>query len=342
MHTFLKICSKILILLLVLGLLALGLIKYFVFGVHTNIKADIGLKKTNAVWMAHEWVQIKSPNEKVHTLLSEMISNDISLIFLHTGPIGDDGIIPESRYPEAKRFLEMSKSFAPDMKFHAWIGQVRNELHIENPEIRQNIIKDSIHLIKDIGFDGIHLNIEPMQSDPDFALLIWELRREFEAEGVPAELSAAISPIVPELPIKALKLISKDSFLGHDLSLNYSSLKYTKEIAGNLDYVVMMSYDTSFKDLKLYKWFMEQELIFLLKVAPGKALMGIPSYEDVRNNFDSNIENVSTAIDGVKIGLQNIRTNPDDLIGLAIYARWTTDKSEWKTWREKWLGVVSR
>lgn len=339
MRIFLKILLKLLIYASILMLIIAGVVKYFVFGVHTNVKTDIGLKKTNAVWMAHEWVQTPQSKEKIHSLLSELIGNDISLVFLHTGPIEENGVIPPGRYPEAKIFLETAKMFAPDMKFHAWIGQTRDSLPIENPEVRANIIKDAMHLVKDVGFNGVHVNIEPMQSDPDFAQLLREMDMEFEKNAITAEISAAVSPIVPETYLKALKLIYGDKFFGHDLNRTYSSFKYTKELAENLDYIALMSYDTSFKDEEIYKWFMEQEMIYLLKAAPGKALMGIPSYEDIRDNFDPSVENVKNAIEGIEGGLKNIRTNPEDLAGLAIYARWTTSAEEWKIWREKWLGV---
>lgn len=339
MKTFLKIIIKLLIYTGILALLGAGVLKYLVFGVHTNVKTDIGLKKTNAVWMAHEWVQTPQSKEKIHSLLSGLISNDISLVFLHTGPIEENGVIPPDRYPEAKSFLETAKRFAPDIKFHAWIGQTRDALPIENPEVRGNIIEDAMHLIKDVGFDGIHINIEPMQSDPDFALLLSEMDAEFEKNAITAEISAAVSPIVPETYLKALKLIYGDKFFGHDLNRTYSSFKYTKELAENLDYIALMSYDTSFKDEEIYKWFMEQEMIYLLKAAPEKALMGIPSYEDIRDNFDPSVENVKNALEGIEMGLKNIRTNPDNLAGLSIYAVWTTDSGEWKIWREKWLGV---
>ena len=339
MRFFSRICFKLLISLCLLALLTAGAAKYFIFGIHTHIKADIGLKKTNAVWLAHEWIEVSQPKGKIHGMLSNLISNDMSLIFLHTGPIGSDGIIPPERYLEAKEFLKTAKTLAPDMKFHAWIGQMRDTLPIEDPFVRQNIIKDSIHLVQNIGFDGIHLNIEPMQSDPNFALLIWELDMAFEEAGISAEISAAVSPIVPEIPLKIFKFIYKEKFLGHDLNRAYSTLEYIEEMAKSLDYIVLMGYDTSFKDAAIYKWFIEQELIFLLKAAPGKAIIGIPSYEDLRDNFGPGIENVETAIEGIANGLRNIRVDSEDLAGIAVYADWTTDGTEWKTWREKWLGV---
>jgi|GEM_PF-1257110 len=341
MKRFTRFCIKLIIVLIALCIIAVGAFYYLVPGIHLSTPAQIGLSKTNAVWMAHKWVGEPHTREEIHSILSTLINNNISLVFLHTGPIDRDGTIPSSRYIHARTFLETAKEIAPDITFHAWIGQVRDKLALEDPLTIANIAETSVHLVKNIGFDGIHLNIEPMQSDPVFAMILQniytvintlegELKRE-------VEVSAAISPIVPELPLKLLKIGDAESFFGHDLDKTYNSYTYVKQLAQYADYLVLMGYDTSFQDTETYEWFIEQELIFLTHAAPRKALLGIPSYEDERPNFNPEIENIETALKGVHRGISNMRSDLDDLSGLAIYSRWTTDDSEWETWKEKWL-----
>ena len=332
---------RLVLLIVLLVLIGAGGFYYFVPGLHLKVSDQIGLQKENAVWMAHEWVGEAHSREEIHSVLSTLINNHISLVFLHSGPIDSDGNVPHTRYIYARNFLKTAHEIAPEITFHAWIGQIRNELLLEDPQTIVNIIESAVYLVEEVGFDGIHLNIEPMQGDPVFEVILQGLNEGLSVittkRGEKAELSAAVSPIVPTLPLELMKLRYGDSFFGHDLNKAYSSLEYTKGLAEYVDYLALMGYDTGFKDKKLYKWFMEQEMIFLTNAAPGKALMGIPSYEDERPNFDPSTENVGTALEGVHMGLSNIRSDADDLAGLAIYARWTTDDSEWSTWQEKWL-----
>lgn len=345
MTSAMRIFLRLLSILVLIILAALMAFYYFLPGIHSSRDIQLGSNKQNAVWAAHEWVGAPQSRERIHTLLSTLMTNNISIAFVHSGPISNDGTIPTERYQYAKRFLEIARQIAPDMEFHAWIGQVRSKLPIENEEVVQNIIKDAHILIEKMGFDGIHLNIEPMQADPQFLHVIKELRAALNnmqtISGKAPILSAAISPIVPKTALKLLQMTHKETFFGHDLYKSYNTLGDTKKLAEYVDYLALMAYDTSFKDLDLYQWFVEQELIFLTHAAPRKAIFGIPSYEDERPNFDATVENMENALIGVHNGLRNIRVNPKDLVGLSVYARWTTDEDEWGTWQKKWLGETN-
>lgn len=334
MRVFARFLYRLFILIACIFALGTMLFFYFIQGIHLEKEVHIGKVKTNAVWMAHEWVGQAHHREIIHSLVTTLMRNQISLAFLHSGPIESDGSIPKERHAYAQSFLTTAKQIAPEIEFHAWIGQVRDKLPLEDAAVREKLVEEAVYLVEEVGFDGIHVNVEPMQGDPEFEVLLGELRAALEQD---VGLSAAVSPIVPELPLKMLQFGGRTTFFGHDLNREYSSLKYTRGLAEHLDYVALMGYDTSFKDIEMYEWFMEQELIFLMKAAPGKALMGIPSYEDERDNFDPEVENVETALRGIHRGLANIRTNVDDLAGLAIYARWTTDEDEWGVWQDMWL-----
>ncbi|MBT6069399.1 glycoside hydrolase family 18 protein [Candidatus Peregrinibacteria bacterium] len=319
---------------------------YFVEGFHFEKETDLGMQKRNATWMAHEWVGEYQSRGRIHSLLTELMSNNISLVFLHSGPIEQDGSIPYEKYKYAEKFLKMASEIAPDIEFHAWLGQKRKKLAIQDPFIRKKLVDEATHMVEEVGFSGIHLNIEPMAGDEDFLALVRELNMAFSknyenADGnqPEAEISIAITPIVPKFERSLLKLVLEDStFLGYDLEKTYNDISYVKSLAQEADYVVLMGYDTGFQNSGLYKWFLEQELIFLMKAAPGRAMLGLPTYEDDRPNFNPEVENIENALAGVRSGLANIRTKVDNLVGLALYARWTTQPKEWSTWREEWLG----
>ncbi len=339
MKRFFKFLLKFLILLLITVILAFGAFQYLVPGVHVERDTALGDSKLNAAWLAHEWVSEPHSREEIHSLLGKLMTNKISLVFMHTGPIDSDGTIPRERYRYAESFLKTAKELAPDMKFHSWIGQVRSELPIEDTYIRGNIVREAVFLTQEIGFEGIHLNIEPMNQDHYFSLLAMEVYNALAVDDFkPCEVSVAITPIVPNLYRKVLRLLSQnEEFLGYDLDKAYNDLAYVKHLAEHVDYIVLMGYDTGFQDIDTYQWFLEQELIFLTKAAPGKAILGLPTYEDSRLNFNSEVENIENGLGAVLHGLSNVRVNPDNLVGLALYSLWTTDSSEWDTWQEMWL-----
>lgn len=44
---------------------------------------------------------------------------------------------------------------------------------------------------------------------------------------------------------------------------------------------------------------------------------------------------MESALRGVRLALAGL---PPDRLGVAIYARWTTDDAEWATYRQLWRG----
>jgi hypothetical protein len=64
----------------------------------------------------------------------------------------------------------------------------------------------------------------------------------------------------------------------------------------------------------------------------------VPTYAERRWNFDPAAENMASALAGIAHALDGEATAPADF-GLAAYAHWTTDDTEWALWRRHWLGV---
>lgn len=321
----------VLMVALVFGVLA---VYFFVNGVHVEKDNLSGQKRENAIWLAHEWVGNYKTREEVHNLLIFLRERRISRIFVHSGPLNADGSIDYFDISYAKEFLKNASELAPDIKVDAWLGQKRGLIDLSEGAVRNGVVATSKRLVDEFGFEGVHLNIEPMQSDRYFLKLAQEVKSGLGE----TELSATISPIVPKFEAWLLQFaLGKKHFFGNDLSRDYNSISYIKELSEHLDTVVLMAYDTGLRDSTLYKWFLEQELIFLTRSAGDKSMIGIPAYEDERANFDSNTENMENALNGVLQALSNVRVSQKKLKGVAIYSHWTTDFEEWEIWDRIWL-----
>ena len=71
---------------------------------------------------------------------------------------------------------------------------------------------------------------------------------------------------------------------------------------------------------------------------PGhEALIGIPAHEDVPTYGDPEIENIHTAVLGVRSALESRSEDSDCVSGIAVYANWVTDESEWDQYRLYWM-----
>ncbi len=306
---------------------------YFLIGPHGDLKGPDFNLESNALWVKHAWVGNEQDTSVVEDLALKLAKYDIQYVYVHTGPFDSDGTIPEERYKFAQEFLEILTSKNPDIVPLAWLGQLRSELDIDDPEIRTNITQTCEDMMA-IGYAGIHYDIEPVpHDDTGFLALLSETR---ETLGEETFISVATDEWQPTLISDMVGVILEQEIE------SYWETEYFQETAEIVDQIAVMTYDTSLSDSEHYIWLVEQQIIYLTQaLAPFEVelLIGIPTYEDDKESFDPEVENMETGLEGVIQGLNNKRTTVDTFTGVAIYANWETDESEWKIYEQLWQGL---
>ncbi len=304
---------------------------YFLIGPHNNIDgAEFNLEE-NAVWIKHAWVGNEQDVGVIEDLALKLAKYDIKYVYVHTGPFDSDGTVPYSRYKFAEEFLDILKAKNPDLVPFAWLGQLRSELDIDDPGIRENIVDISSSLITQTGFEGIHYDIEPIpHEDIAFLYLLEETRTEI---GEDALISVATDEWQPSFLSDVAEVILDQEII------SYWETDYFEETAKIADQIVVMTYDTWLDDPRHYEWLVEQQVIYLSQILGGyevDLLIGIPTYEDDKESFDPAVENMETGLRGVINGLNNKRTDVDAFTGVSIYANWETTSEEWDIYQQLW------
>src|SRR3989339_141404 len=307
---------------------------YFIIGPHSDLEGKDFNLESNGLWLQHAWVGNEQETAVIEDLALKLAKYDIKYVYVHTGPFDSDGTIPEERYKFASEFLKILKAKNPDIVALAWVGQVRSELDIDDSIIRKNITTTCGELISETGFDGIHYDIEPIaHEDTAFLTLLEETRTEL---GDSAFISVATDEWQPSL----LSDLAGE-ILDQDIK-SYWETDYFKSTAETADQIVIMTYDTSLGETEHYEWLVGQQLIYLTQIlvdSDAQLLIGIPTYEDDKESFDPEVENMETGLKGVVQGLNNKRTNVSVFTGVAIYADWETDESEWGIYENLWQGI---
>ena len=307
---------------------------YFIIGPHSDLEGKDFNLESNGLWLQHAWVGNEQETAVIEDLALKLAKYDIKYVYVHTGPFDSDGTIPEERYKFASEFLKILKAKNPDIVALAWVGQVRSELDIDDSIIRKNITTTCGELISETGFDGIHYDIEPIaHEDTAFLTLLEETRTEL---GDSAFISVATDEWQPSL----LSDLAGE-ILYQDIK-SYWETDYFKSTAETADQIVIMTYDTSLGETEHYEWLVEQQIIYLTQIlvdSDAQLLIGIPTYEDDKESFDPEVENMETGLKGVVQGLNNKRTNVSVFTGVAIYADWETDESEWGIYENLWQGI---
>jgi Glycosyl hydrolases family 18 len=287
----------------------------------------------NAVWLEHRWLEKPQPPEAVQALFTGLRRRGISYAFPHLIPFGPDGQLPPHNRDEMRSFLAVARREAPDMKVLPWVGGVRagyrrtraGTVRLDDLGQRQHIVAECRGLV-DEGFDGVHVNIEPVNDgNVDFLALLRALRN---AVGKDRVLSiSAIRPGPFALPMAPNFLWSPD---------------YYARVAALVDQVVIMAYDTALPTPALYRRYVAWAATSVTSTLAdssirARVLMGIPTYPETGLMHRGGVETPENALLGVVAGLRGLGGG-GTFEGVALYAEWTTDKAEWAAYERIWLG----
>jgi hypothetical protein len=288
----------------------------------------------DALWLGHAWVDGRKKDADVTALARRLQGTGIRDLYVHSGPLEHDGTLPKSRCPRARWFVDAVHEKLPGIRVQAFLGDVLASesgegMVLADPDTRAAVVR-SARQVLDTGYEGVHLDLEPMPSgDRDFLTLLDALRRETRSRG--ARLSVAAHQIdpLPELHT-VFGLFTENP--------KWWSQEFFGQVARRVDQIAMMSYDTAQPLESTYGGYVAQQTSLALEVTPPATdlLMGLPFYWE--SNFDhwGHAETVPAAVRGVRLGLS--RTDADRArFGVALYIDFAATEADWRAYREDWV-----
>jgi len=285
----------------------------------------------NAVWLEHRWLERPQPLPEMEALFAKLDRRGIAYAYPHLIPFDATGQLPPHDREQLRAFLATARRVAPELKLLPWIGGLRRGYKRQRPGTleladlsqRQQMVAEARGLV-DEGFAGVHLNVEPVDDgNDDFLALLRALRT---AVGDDRVLSlAAIRPAPLGLPRAPNFAWSPD---------------YYARVAAIVDQIVIMAYDTALPTASLYRRYVRwaaRSVAGALDASGSDArvLMGVPTYEPYGFMHRRGVETPENAIVGVVAGLRGLGAG-GTFEGVALYAEWTTDESEWLAYERHW------
>jgi hypothetical protein len=288
----------------------------------------------NATWLEHRWLEKPQPAAASEALLSMLAAHGVRYVYPHIIPFDRKGRLPVHSREQMRAFLQAARRVAPSMKVVPWIGGVRvgyrrmrsGTIDLSDIAQRQQIVAECRGLI-DEGFDGVHVDIEPVDDgNVEFVALLNALRT---AIGPDHLLSvSAIRPGPVALPITR-------NFIW--------TAPYYRRLAAATDQVVVMMYDTGLPTVALYRRYVAYAARLLATTlgphSQTRVLFGVPTYDESGLMHRAGVETLENALLGVVAGLRGTGEG-GTFEGVAVYAEWTTDAEEWATYDRVWRGVV--
>lgn len=292
----------------------------------------------NGVWLRRQWIQggpeVEGREAELRQALVQAArSKGITRLYPFLGPMNeqghpgwrsDAGIQPYDA-ETAGTFFQAVRAADPNLLVLPWTGGVlRQDVRFGDEACLAGFTAHAAKIVE-LGAHGVQLNVEPLPSyTPGFIELL-DATRAAMPEG--AVLSVAAYP--PTTPL-------------HDFPDVHWTIPFLKDVCLHSDELAVMAYDTALRDRATYQGLVATwtEQLAANLPPPDKGgcvwLVGVPAYEDDVGCHRPDIETVDVALRGVRDGLG--RKAPEHFRGVAVYASWTTDETEWAYYDELWRG----
>jgi len=196
----------------------------------------------NALWARHQWVGQGHSDGEYRALADTLRRGEISDVFFHVGPLDPDGSIPPGRYAHARALLAAMDRLAPGVRSQAYVGQVTSQgggpLDLTRQAVRDRIVGTARTLL-DLGFKGIHYDIEPVYPvDGEFLDLLERTHDLTRGRGGVLSVSLEQLELVNGMQTVSAAVLP---------DIHYPprlSRSFLERVAGRVDQVAVMAYDT--------------------------------------------------------------------------------------------------
>ena len=187
-------------------------------------------------------------------------------------------------------------------------------------------------LLEETGFDGIHLDPEPVVSNDSHLLeLLDEVGSALDTETTLSIAARRIWPLFPEIDWPIIGNMAWHA-------------SYYRDVAVRVDQLAVMTYDSVMPLDSLYRHWSRFQVIEVSQAVSSTGVelfFGVPTSEEQTWTHRPEAENMRSGLQGTIAGLNDAQAYPSAVTGIAIYPYWETDELEWSTYQALWLGTAS-
>ena len=305
-------------------------------GSHYNVGA-------NAAWLSIAWVNEANDPASIAALARELRAHQIADAYVYVSYLRPSGQFGET-FAHAAAFTRALNAEAPDVRLQAWLGipmRWREGLvagesghaDLSDDRTRVTIASFAARVVREGGFDGVHLDPEPIgDGDANVLKLLEEVRAALDRDAFLSIATPRIRPMLASLPLP-------------EIGPPMWSASYYREVARRVDQVALMTYDSALPHPALYRQWGRFQVIALSRALEGteiEVLIGIPTSREATFTHRVAAETMESGLLGTIDGLNDAAARPKTITGVAIYPHWETTPEDWRTYRRLWLGEDER
>lgn len=316
---------------------AVAFVVLIVFGLG-RLRNDPDVALTNAIWIGREWTLEPRTAEEIAAFAESLRGRRIGVIYAWVSWLQPDGSWNgEAAFDNLTAFRQAFKTAYPAARLYGWISLPTEVTpgvrRIADPALQAQVASLGQTLIATYGFDGVFLNADPVWSgDQDYLALLRAVRA---AVGLQTPIGVALPPDwtpadadVPQPPSIAPGTVW--------------ATPYKQNVMLLVDHIAVMAFQSGFTSLVDYSaWVAHQVVSFTGAAAelntPLEIVIGVPTLPDGTPRFDPGVENIDSAVAGVREGIRRAGNAGSYITGIALYPEWETSADEWAAYQRAWI-----
>ncbi|MBL8132167.1 MAG: hypothetical protein JNL42_09950, partial [Anaerolineae bacterium] len=305
----------------VVGAVLFTALLVFVLG---RLRNETEQTHANALWIGPEWTYEVHTDAEIQAFAQQLRTRQIGLIYAWVSWLQpNETWSGEAEFGDVETFVTQFRTAYPDARLYGWISlPVEDDeegSRLSRPAIQEQIAAFSQRIVTEFGFDGVFVNVDPVSGvrdgDQDFLSLLRAVRA---AVGLDTPVSAALPPdwSPSNAAIALPPLIAPNTEW---------QTAYKQSVALLVDQMAVMTYQSGYVSAEEYSaWVAYQVTAYASAVAelstPVEILIGVPTYPAAPPGHDPAVENIASAVQGIRAGLEQAGAAARYITGVAIYA----------------------
>ena len=211
----------------------------------------------NAIWAGTDWTYDAPDDASVAAFAQQLKDQGIGAVYAWVSWLQDDGTWRgATNFPNVKRFVEQFRAAYPEATLYGWVSLPVDSgpdgYRLDDEGVAQPVADFSQRVVSDFGFDGVHLNVEPVwNGDENYLALVRAVRA---AVGIDTPVSVAAppdwSPVNAGIPVPPLIVpgTAWDATYKQSLALladEIAVMAYNSGLSSPADYSQWVAYQVS-------------------------------------------------------------------------------------------------
>jgi hypothetical protein len=291
----------------------------------------------NAIWIGTQWTYDAPDDGKVSELVQRLTDHRIGTVYAWVSLLQPNNTWTDTvKLDQVKAFVKQFKRLYPKANIYGWLSigsqGADGTNRLGDTDVQQMVADFSQRMIAEFGFDGIALNIVPVSNnDENYLALLRKVRATigetgFMAVAVPPDWTPADAaiPLPPQ--------IAPDTFWEET---------YKQRVALLADQLIVTAYNSGLATPTDYSsWVAYQVKTYAAAITDlqttTQILIGVPTYDALLPTHDPAVENVASAVTGIRDGMQQAGDGAKVVKGIAVYAEWQTTDDDWAQIKSLW------